>query len=162
MIKIIKHNENLPLSTNKSFDNFVLNTNLKKFNLNKKILSFVKIQEMLSFFAPTTYVQVLQVPEMVYSDILTDIAALRMYDSTYKNDFHIETSLKHAYGKIIIIPSSKLTDKAYLFEVNGIDLLEEKTTIITEDLHYESYKDLSKIPLTFKNVFLIEGITSTF
>lgn len=150
MIKIDVNKEYKSLSENPSLNNLVLDYKdiaSSTFDLDERHISICAIAESLEYTKPLTYIQILVLPSRSYADLLTDITALRKYDSSSKVNHDKEITLKHELGKIFITHNQNLVNTALRFDILGDELLEETITIEIDDILITKTKDLSKIPL---------------
>lgn len=161
MVKIDISKEYKPLSENQNLNNLVSDYKdvaEATFDIDGRYISVCAIDEFLQVTKPLTYIQILVLPPRSYTDLLTDITALRKYDLLSKVNNDKEISLTHESGKVFITHNQNLINTALRFDILGDELLEETITIEIDDILITKTKDLSKIPLVERSVSKIINI----
>lgn len=149
MIKIKVENTKTSLADSPILKDFL---SLPTINLKQKyiykIVSFMHLQEMIQRLPQgydTCIIAILNQEE--FTDLLTEQAALRKYDSSFNGEFGFDIYYRSERGSIIIL-GSPLVAKGYpifLQTDKPEKLVDSKITIKTENLEYEENKDFSKV-----------------
>jgi hypothetical protein len=167
MVKISQQKEYLPLAMNADlirqiqiasgkFEN--IKTEFSgEYDCDNSYISFAKICESLELFKSDNYITILALSTLAYGDLLTDRAALRMYDSSLL-PAEVEFVLHYANKKLYVVPNESLSKTAIMFSVIGTDLLEETMSFEIDSVKIDYRKDLANIPVNVNTAFLLKNI----
>lgn len=150
MIKITRDNATLPISENRNLIKHLNDADIE-YHIKEEYISISVINGAIEKLFNNQYLKdmsktiLMVMPEKLHRDLLSDLATLRMYDSSVRTVdngelFKLDNGIKlyATVGKI---------SEVFILALSDLNIVPEKTTITIDDIVIESNKDLSKVDI---------------